>query len=228
MKYLKKFATVEEYNAFLEGGQLRRPNVSLVEEPFTTYYHNHIPLGIFIQHVNGTLYTTSEWADYTFSNDEANGVALINDNVRFVIAKTAISSVNWSSSQYTLVEGILTTDNVDAAKEDFAGYANTQLMLAKDTSGAGFSCANYTFPNGDKGYLPALGELFEILLNITAINSAMSLIGGQAINTGGSFWTSTQSASNAAWDAYSLYGNVDAGKTEKRQSRPCRVLTVLK
>lgn len=171
--------------------------------PSTPSYEN----GVYIQHINRKLYTTSDWESGAFSNDEANGVALITDNAKFVIAKADIStSMVWSSNSSSLVDGIFTSSDLDSVKNDFAGYANTQLMLATDTSGAGFSCANFTFPNGDKGYLPALGEFNETYLNKSAIRSAMTLIGGTDIVN--MYWTSTQRSDIRSWFLNSNNGSV--------------------
>lgn len=165
--------------------------------------------GVYIQHINRKLYTTSEWESGAFSNDDANGVALITDNAKFVIAKADIGiSMAWSSNSSSLVDGIVTSSDLDSVKNDFAGYANTQLMLATDTSGAGFSCANFTFPNGDKGYLPALGEFNEAHLNNSAIITAMTLIGGT--NMVSMYWTSTQFSDIRSWFLNSNNGSVSS------------------
>lgn len=201
MKYLKKFATAEEYAAFVESGQMKRPNVSLVEEPFTTYYNKYIPLGVFVQHVDGTLYTEADWTSGGFSNDAANGVAVVTDNARFVIAKSDLGQMAWSSDTSTAVDGIMLTSDEATAKTDFAGYNNTQLMLATDTSGAGYSCANFSFPNGDKGYLPALGELNEAYANKSKIDSLMTKIGGVKLQSS-YYWSSTQYSSSTSWLLY--------------------------
>lgn len=198
MKYLKKFATAEEYAAFVESGQMKRPNVSLVEEPFTTYYNKYIPLGVFVQHVDGTLYTEDDWTSGGFSKDAANGVAVVTDNAMFVIAKTDVERVAWSSSTFNAVDGIMLTEDKATALTDFAGYNNTQLMLDTDTSGAGYLCANFSFPNGDKGYLPALGELQEAYANKSKIDSLMTTIGGSKLQSN-YYWSSTQSASSQSW-----------------------------
>lgn len=199
MLYLKEFNTTEEYNAFVESGQMVRPNVSLVNEPFTIYYNKYIPLGVFVQHIDGTLYTEAEWTAKGFTNDEANGVAVATDNARFVIAKSDLGKMAWSSNTSSLVDGIMATNDKATAKTDFAGYNNTQLMLATDTRGAGYSCANFTFPNGDKGYLPALGELNEAYANKSKIDSLMTKIGGAQFQTAFHYWSSTQTNGNVSW-----------------------------
>lgn len=215
MIHLKEFNTTEEYNAFVESGQMKRPNVSLVNEPFTTYYNKYIPLGVFIQHIDGTLYTEADWTSGGFGNDAANGVAVVTDNARFVIAKSDLEQMAWSSNTSTAVDGIMLTSDEATAKTDFAGYNNTQLMLATDTSGAGYSCANFTFPNGDKGYLPALGELNEAYANKSKIDSLMTKIGGSKFQSG-YYWSSTQYSSIKSWEL--VWGNGSTGSYPKNNA----------
>ena len=174
------------------------PNVIYVNDTKSVLY-NYFPLGVFIQHVDGRVFSTDGWTDGGFTNDQANGVVVSTDAARFVIAKDNIStSMKWASNTSTLIDGILTTTDETEAKTDFAGKQNTELMLAVDTSGAGYSCANYTFPNGDKGYLPALGEWDITYQNKTAINKAMTLIGGTALGSN-YYWSSTQGSADYAW-----------------------------
>ncbi len=72
------------------------------------------------------------------------------------------------------------TDSVPTARTDYSGAENTLKIASISTSGAAYSCANFTFPNGHKGYLPAFGELYIVYSNMTNISSAMNLIGGEA------------------------------------------------
>ena len=154
--------------------------------------------GVYVQHIDRKLYTEEEWAAAGFANDAANGVAVVTDNARFVIAKNDLGTMAWSSDTSTAIDGIMLESDVATAKTDFAGYNNTQLMLATDTSGAGYSCANFTFPNGAKGYLPALGEMNEAYANKSKINSLMTKIGGKGFLSN-IYWSSTQCSSDKAW-----------------------------
>lgn len=174
------------------------PNVIYVNDTKSVLY-NYFPLGVLIQHVDGRVFSTAGWTDGGFTNDQANGVVVSTEAARFVIAKDNVStSMKWSSNTSTLVDGIVAPEDSNVAKTDFAGQANTELMLATDTSGAGYSCANYTFPNGTKGYLPALGEWDIAYQNKNAINTAMTLIGGTALGNS-YYWSSTQSSATTAW-----------------------------
>ena len=191
MKYLRKFETEAEIAMSV------LPNVVLAKDTGRIIYN--VINGVFIQHIDGTLYTTDEWTAGGFSNDLANGVAVGNGAVKFVIAKTIISTkVAWSSDTSNAVDGVMLTSDTNAAEKDYAGMANTKLIAATDTSGAAYICAHFEFPNGTKGYLPALGELYIAYKNKSAINNAMALIGGANLGTT-YYWSSTQHSATRAW-----------------------------
>lgn len=192
MKYLKKFATEAEVVMFA------MPNVVLAEDTDNVLY-NVRPKGVFIQHIDGSLYTTDQWTAGGFTSDQANGVAVLDQNASFVIAKEDIStSMAWSSNTSSLVSGVVTTTDITTAKTDYAGAANAALIAAIDTSKAAYSCANYAFPNGVKGYLPSLGEWAIAYANKSKVVAAMTLIGGTAIASN-YYWSSTQYNAVVAW-----------------------------
>ena len=202
MKYLRKFATQSDYDAYVESGEMETPNVSLVAESYTTFFTKkeiEIPLGVFIQHINGKLYTADEWTAKGFANSEANGVAVSVEECAFVIAKENLGNNNtqWSSDAINAVKGLDNISNRNVAKKDYNGKANTQLMLATDTSGAGYSCANYIFPNGQNGYLPSLGELNVAFNNKAVIDEAMSVLDSSPFYSHA--WSSTPYADYLAW-----------------------------
>lgn len=212
MRYLKKFATEAEM------GMSERPNVCLAEDTGNVFY-NYLK-GVFIQHIDGTLYTTEEWTAGGFTNDLANGVAVIDPAASFVIARGfASTGIAWSSDTSNVIEGIITTTDSATAKTDYAGAANTELMLAAGTSGAAHVCANFTFPNGAKGYLPAAGEFTIAANNKTAVNAALSLVGGNQI-TGFYQWTSTQVRDSQAWCMYGEGYLTNYGKSRTQYVRP--------
>lgn len=192
---MRKFNTEAEYNA---AETLPTKNyVSLIGSGIV--YDKGVTEGVYIQHIDGKLYDEAGWTNGGFSNDEANGVAVITAKASFVIAKNNLGKIMWSSNTSARVNGILTSSDSTIALTDLAGYDNTQLMLATDTSGAGYSCANYTFPNGNKGYLPALGEWQEAYANKSKIDSLMTKIGGDAFSSYSSYWSSTQSSYDRSW-----------------------------
>lgn len=158
--------------------------------------------GVYIQHIDGKLYTIDEWTAKGFANDVANGVAVVADEAKFVVAKDSLDRTAWSSNQSQQIEGIYTTTDSTDAASDYRGYENTQLMLETDTSGAALICANYVFPNGAKGYLPSVGEL-SIYVNAETHN-IMKQIGGKPFDSetsggDGIYWSSTQYSDTRAW-----------------------------
>lgn len=162
------------------------------------------PNGVYIQHIDGKLYTQDEWVAKGFSNDEANGVAVVSDEAKFVIAKqnSPAGKKLWATDTTNLLSGVTTTSVSADAKKDYMGYNNTQNMLVVDKNEAAYDCANYIFPNGNNGYLPSSGEWAIAQINKDAVDALLKLIGGDSISKGSTkyyYWTSTQYQPNAAW-----------------------------
>lgn len=193
MKYLKKFETEADIAV------MDAPNVVLVEDVASVLYNVEPVRGVFIQHISGQLYSTDQWTSRGFTDDKANGVAVITNECKFVIAKTQISDgMDWSSDTANAVDGVVLTNDPSIAEVDYAGKANTSLIAAIDTSKAAYSCANFKFPNGQKGHLPALGEWDKAYAYKAEVNAAMLLINGAALPDG-YHWSSTQFANYMAW-----------------------------
>lgn len=193
MKYLRKFNTSIEKLNWSASEEYVIPNVCLTEE--TVDYN--VPakiMGVSIQHIDGSYYTTEQWTAEGFSNDEANGVAVLTEQTMFVIAKQNVTANVWSHDSSKLIEGVSTFSSKSDAVKDMAGYDNT-LHIA---TGAASYCMNYNFPNGKKGYLPSLGEMQIMFSYEQEVNAAMSLIGGDEI-IDDTYWSSTQSSASYAW-----------------------------
>lgn len=194
MKYLRKFDTEKEMLNWQASDEYKFPNLVL----FANKINYNIPnLTVAIQHINGSLYSKEQWIKGGYSNDEANGIAINLENTKCVIAKDSIGKIIWSSDTQNTIDGIITTTNKITALTDYAGKANTDLISATDTSGAAYSCINFTFPNGAKGYLPALKELDDVHIHIEKINELLTIIGGTILS--GFYWSSTQYSATEAW-----------------------------
>jgi hypothetical protein len=181
-----------------------RPNVTLVKETEKIYYVNKFPIGVYIQHINGALFTNDEWLEKGYDSSVANGIAIIDDAAQFVMSKTT-GMAAWSSDTTNNVEGLAALDSANA-KIDYKGYSNTQLILKTDTSGAAYRCSNYTFPNKLKGYLPSAGELLIAYKYKATIDAIRSSLGLSAFPL--RLWTSTQSSAD---DAYQQEWDSDGG-----------------
>lgn len=164
--------------------------------------------GVYIQHVNGSLYTESEWTAGGYANSDANGVALLGSDASFVIAKQDASSstLRWGGYGKTVPDIVTTTSSATAAL-DYDGAGNTPKIIEYlagtndgyvDGAPAAEACAAFTFPNGKKGYLPALGEWQGVYNNKSTVVSAMTLIGGTEMKSD-YYWSSTQYDSDYSW-----------------------------
>ena len=180
--------------------------------------------GVFIYDTNGNLTKPEEWD--TANNDLAVGVAVIDGNCSFVIGKEASEPKVWSNTlNGTIVSGIVTTTNIDVALTDYAGEYNSSVVRGL-TSGEGnaFNLAdiNTITVSGTTlyGYLGALGEWQTAYNNKSSIDSALSKIGGTAIATESSHWTSTQHSSTNAWCL--TWGNGVVGGSTKDGSNYVR------
>lgn len=154
--------------------------------------------GVYIQDIDGFLYTVDEW---NLPNEQANGVALINNlhpNNGFVMAKKSYEEP-WGDRDY--INNITTTTDENKAKSDYKGINNTnQIYSQYVNSSAAKSCKNYVFPNGKKGYLGGLGEILMITQNFESIQSCLKKIDGNSL-TYGSYWSSTQYSESKAWSS---------------------------
>ena len=156
--------------------------------------YEEIKLGVYIQGVNGKLYTETEWND----QETPNGVAILTDKCRFVVAKSDIGTKGWGGYDTDVVTLVNYKDEANAAT-DFDGINNTSKIIeALGWDNAPGDCAVYTFPNGKTGYLGSAGEWLAASQNKDALNSALTLIGGTKM-TQSPYWTSTEYSNNTAW-----------------------------
>ena len=173
------------------------------------------PNGTYIYASNGKLYSKEQWD--TTNNDSAVGVAVIQENSRFIISKDLPmkNNIEWSEQiSSTDVEGILTTDDEEIAKTDYAGKNNTDLIISNtENENSSNNAAHYCIlqeMNGNKGYLPSSGELYKIWENKDVIDQILILIGSKSIydkayeitNLPPYFWSSTEYRSDKSWFLY--------------------------
>lgn len=118
--------------------------------------------GIYIQHVDGGLYTKENWSNKGYSNDLCNGIALV-DKVCFVIATEYIGTFSWGKDGR--VDNVFAQNSsyMETVKKDYWGRENQNAYLEYDTSNTNyaFNKANsYLFKNGQNGYVGGAGEFF--------------------------------------------------------------------
>lgn len=199
MKYLRKFATEAEVNID------NLPCVALVADTGRVIYKSRPENGVYIQHIDGSLYTTEDWSAKAFSNDVANGVAVVADECSFVMAKEFVGKrANWSWNYYAEINGIFLSDDKEEAKTDFAGKLNTMTIIQQSTEAGAYAqaaniCVDYVFPNGAKGYLGAAGEWGVVVRYGEKVIEAMILLQNTLIQSSWINWTSTQGTSPWVW-----------------------------
>lgn len=182
--------------------------------------------GIYICDTSGNLTAVGSWN--TANNSSAIGVAVVSDNCSFVIGKTQSNNgIAWSDKLYgTTVSGIKTTTDSAAAKTDYVGESNSSIvrgLTSGETNAFNWAYGNTIIVNGTTlhGYIGALGEWQTAYNNKSAIDSALSTIGGTAMLTG-YHWASTQYSSNTAWILYWSLGGVNTGGKNYYYSYPAR------
>lgn len=223
MKYLRKFNTEAEYEA-----AERSPLESYVSLVGTVVkYDKGTPAGVYIQHINGKLYTTADWSAAGYAKEDANGVAFVDARASFVVAKEdAIYKsgpdvgAQWST-EAVFIEGVSSAEASYGTWEGcFNGQQDTQILVESGLSPAADACAAYTFPNGVKGYLPSVGEWQVYVDNEAAAQEALILIGGKnyliSPNSACKYWSSTQKSTkspSSAWEYSSRQGIQSSHKT---------------
>lgn len=149
---------------------------------------------------------------------------MITDNSRFCIKKGLANSdgdQSWSVNlSVTDVFELTNYTSSATARTDYNGQSNTAIIRAASPSDPSFNAAHWCYSqavivNGEliNGYLPAMGELYDIYNNKYAIENTLSLIGSKTIaslySDGDPFlWSSTEYGSDYAWGLTWGIGNV--------------------
>ena len=192
----------------------------------------NIANGVYIEDVNGKLWTESEWN----GSVAPNGVAVVTNECQFVMALELLPENYKWGGRGTAVSGIATTTAKATAVTDYNGKTNTETIInalkgvTDDYNSTGApaaeACVSYVFPNGKNGYLGSMGEWKAIIDNTGLINTALSkVIGKNGLWDGGS-WTSTQYNGNNAW-LVSVGTELTYAANYKSDSMNVRPLTTL-
>ena len=202
--------------------------VSTIKITFNNNYGATFVPWARIQHVDGTLYTAEEWLAAetagTVTDADANGIAIRYSkyvSCPFVIyPQISTSTYKWSSNTSIEIPGVNTTSSTSKptikAEKDVFGKSNTDALLEAIATGrisdapAAQYCADITFANGQKGYLPAAGETMACVDNINIINTCLEAIGFDPISSETCIWSSTQSFSYAYYSQLILNGKSDS------------------
>lgn len=151
--------------------------------------------GAYVEATDGTLYTSSAWAS---SGKTANAVVVLTDACKVRMALTETTLPIHSNYIDPLENYITTKRDETTAKADYDGEGNTDNIIrfniaynTNTTSYAAPYCRAFTFtyPTGQKGSLPAAGQVWTIRQNKTSINACLTACGGTPITS--VYWSST-------------------------------------
>lgn len=206
------------YSLSFTCGDIEKTSQFIIQTlPAGVYTPETAPNGVYIYRNNNLLYNTNNWN--TANNDSAVGVAVINNNRKFVITKGEKPQRAWSDALYgTDVDGLTNYDSSGKARTNFNGENNTSIIReatpSEDASNnAAHYCYNQTISIDGRGtvhgYLPALGELQAAFNNKSAVDSAMSKIGGAVMPTGNYSWSSTECDADFAWGLHWRAGGLN-------------------
>lgn len=178
---------------------------------------------VYVQHIDGTLYTINNWISNGFNNDLANGVAVTNtDNQGVVVNKVDLDKAEW---------GGLDVD-ITTSYEFGTGESNTDFIIntLEENNGVIYAAKvakDYIFPNGKTGFLPSGAEAELILNNYMLINKFMKLIDGDLLRD--SYWTSSQyNTQRAYWISITRYSmNGAYNNVTKGWDAPVRAIILL-
>ena len=162
--------------------------------------------GVYLINIDGkpVLFTGQTLTDTEKSRYNRVGVKLGSKSL-------AIAMYDTSDDETTLTEqkgGTRFITDFHEAVADWNGEANTEDIR---------NILSYTALIEDGKHIPALGELYFILLHICEINAALKAIDGQPMK--GWYWSSTQYSATSAWNLYLDYGYADYGTKAANKSR---------
>lgn len=152
-----------------------------------------VPNGVYIQDTDGVLWQKAAWD----GSATPNGVAVVADECRFVIAMEERTYTMIGDSQYSNNLTLPRYNSYSDAVTDYNGYSNTSSIVSTfgyASNLAAYYCKSYTFPNGSTGYLGSAGEWNVAINNQWHITNCMGTVSGKAFNNY-FYWTSTRGPS---------------------------------
>ena len=163
--------------------------------PIVICYNSSI--GVYIEATDGYLYTSSSWSN---SGKTANAIVVLTSACKVRMALTETPLPIHSNGTDPLQNYITPISDFTSVKVDYDGEGNTNKIIqfnaaygTNTTSYAAPYCKAYTFtyPSGQKGCLPSLGQLWTLYQNKTEVDACLVACGGTAMSTSSATWSST-------------------------------------
>lgn len=160
-----------------------------------------VPNGVYIQDTDGVLWEYGTWD----GSATKNGVAVVTDECRFVIELKQGARIPIDYGGYSSSLSLPAYSSTDEVFNDYSGASNTSALISAYGNGtdeaAGY-CANFTFPNGKKGYLGSAGEWRAAYDNKLAIDTCISKAGGADLGSN-YYWSSTRVSDYNGYNRFS-------------------------
>lgn len=178
--------------------------------------------GVYIQHVDGSLYTGDEWTAEGFANDVGNSIVIISSEAQFGLPMFNLSFGGgvWS----TVTNQKLTSssiNNISDALNDYNAYKyNNEIIMSMVSCPAVSACINYTFPDGSNGAMPTAAHCSLINSNINKIEEINEALGINFYNW--NCWTCSEINESSV---YYWAGGTTFNSTNKNTSN--RILPIL-
>lgn len=158
MKYLKKFETHEEYLAFLQSSDYKKPNVSFCVLQEEVHYGKFIPnphmtieLDVTSTPVSGTSYDIGEYVTYEFTVVNDGDVDLTNITVGCGSNVNTIQSLSPGESELVnfipsinVTEGDILNGGIILSAQATSEYTIPTVVDIQDTNGVSYG-SQYTF-----------------------------------------------------------------------------------
>jgi len=151
---------------------------------------------------DGSVVSVNQWPE---SGKTAQGVVFYIDGTGihgWAVGLKDLGDYAWSTNNVNV--GTLSDySSADDASTDMDGYGNTQKIRNAGTSSKFPAAYCVNFSNG--WYMPACGQLYELVNNITTVNSSLSTLSESGVSvrtlntTSACWWSSTEFGSSKAW-----------------------------
>lgn len=171
MTYLKEFATQAEYDAFVESGEMVKPNVSLVNEPFGVFYNKRPESDVIEYHfeIPNVEWVESFFAPYYEGTLEGDFADIKSKVIQLVVTYSE-NQMNLDE-ETTLAKTHITVNGYRATSIDYnASNDEVIFSLGNDDIGAGETPHAALYDNSiyatlPQPYKPEIEYHFDIPMN---------------------------------------------------------------
>lgn len=221
----------EEYTISMDGGVVYNvPIASTYTAESKTRIVNlevSVNTGIYIQDIDGKYYTSDTWD--TANNANANGVAVILATCQFVVLPNADVSAKWATSGTVNIFNTQVYENYVVL--NYNGKILTKYLMNNSYCNteecAAYVCTNTISKRGKTGYLGGGGEIYNLYKKKTDINTLLTLIGGNTIESAYYLTSNSYKESDTKYYAWSISSSGYEYKVNQTTKYKVRVLTEL-